>query len=75
MPFFWHKDNRKKCISKNNRPSLRDKTPVSTTFIKNVYLRSYPKKRVSSFTSCPFLNSILHFLFCGNSNIPWVPVL
>ena len=57
MPFFWHKDNRKKCISKNNRPSLRDKTPVSTTFIKNVYLRSYPKKRVSSFTSCPFLKA------------------
>lgn len=54
MPFFWHKDIRKNCISKNNKPSLRDKNPVLFTFIKNVYQLTYLKKRVSSFTSFPF---------------------
>ena len=57
MPFFWHKDIQKNCISKNNKPSLREKNPVPFTFIKNVYLLTYLKKRVSSFTSCPFVKA------------------
>ena len=55
MPFFLHKDVRKKYTSQNNKPSLRDAIPVSLTFKKNVYLRTYLEKRVSSFTSCPFM--------------------
>ena len=49
MPFFWHIDIQNKSISKNNKPSLRDQNPVLFILIKNVYLLTYLKKRVSSF--------------------------
>lgn len=49
MPFFWHIDIQNKSISKNNKPSLWGKTPVLFILIKNVYLLTYLKKRVSSF--------------------------
>ena len=57
MPFFWHIDIRKKRISKNNKPSLRDKNPDLFTLIKNVYLFTYLKKRVSSFISFSFVKA------------------
>lgn len=57
MLFFWHKDIQKKYISQNNKPSLRDENPVPLTFIKNVFLRTYLKKRVSSFISYPFMKA------------------
>jgi len=51
MPFFWHTDILIKSISKNNKPSLRDKNPDLCILIKSVKLLTYLKKRVSSFIS------------------------
>ena len=52
MLFFWHKKISKIHTSNNNKPSLRDRSPVFFTLIRNVNLSKCSKKRVSSFTSC-----------------------
>ena len=57
MPFFWFIDIINKYISLNNKPSLRERQPEFFMFKKHVNFYTYLKKRVSSFTSCPFVKA------------------